>query len=193
VVWDNGVENLYRIGFEGMVDVKAITEAKGMSFYRDHLPFVGEDVQIPEGYYEVGDNVCVDCDSETVRFLQEGHGGWADGMREVMGLVGVVSGVDEDGDVVVQYSSGNRWTFNPIVLKKVVSSPTAETAPQRTSIGSMSFSGLLDQFLPGDVVRVSSDVDYVKRHQQGHGDWVDTMSIVSVLSIVCVCVCVCVL
>ena len=39
--------------------------------------------QIPEGYYKVGDHVCVDSDPETVRFLQQGHGGWADGMREV--------------------------------------------------------------------------------------------------------------
>lgn len=87
----------------------------------------------------------------------------------------MVNGVDEDGDVVVQYPSGSRWTFNPVSLKKVVSSPSS---PQRTSIGSMSFAGLLDHFLPGDVVRVSNDIDYVKRHQQGHGDWVESMGMV---------------
>lgn len=28
------------------VDVKVITEAKGSPFYRDHLPLVGEDIQV---------------------------------------------------------------------------------------------------------------------------------------------------
>ena len=31
----------------------------------------------------------------------------------------------------------------------------------------------------GDVVRVSNDQEYVMRHQSGHGDWVESMSMVS--------------
>lgn len=93
-------------------------------------------------------------------------------------MMGVVSGIDEDGDVIVQYPSGSRWTFNPVALKKATMSPT-DTGPQRTSLGSMTLSGvLLDHYLPGDVVKVSNDKDYVKRHQQGHGDWVDSMTMV---------------
>lgn len=38
VSWDSGAKNLYRVGFEGMSDLKAISEAKGGSYYRDHLP-----------------------------------------------------------------------------------------------------------------------------------------------------------
>ena len=54
---------------------------------------------------------------------------------QVLGLVGVVSGMDVDGDVVVQYNGQGsaRWTFNPILLKKM-NTPTREvasTSPQR--------------------------------------------------------------
>ncbi len=45
----------------------------------------------------------------------------------------MVSGVDVDGDIVVQYSGPVRWTFNPILLKKM-NTPTREAlsiSPQR--------------------------------------------------------------
>ena len=96
--------------------------------------------------------------------------------------MGAVAAIDEDGDVIIQYPSGTRWTFNPIALKKVVLSPTSSPrshSPQRTSVGSLTLSGLLDHFLTGDVVRVSSDREYVMKQQRGHGDWVDSMAIVS--------------
>ena len=32
------------------VDVKVVTEAKGSPFYRDHLPVVGEDIQVKYMY-----------------------------------------------------------------------------------------------------------------------------------------------
>ena len=103
-------------------------------------------------------------------------------------MVGVVSGIDEDGDIVVQYPSGSRWTFNPVALKKATVSPVA-TGPQRTSLGSMRLSGgILDNYLPGDVVKVSSDTEYVKRQQQGHGDWVDSMAMVRGMSIKYICI-----
>nr|XP_006814876.1 PREDICTED: E3 ubiquitin-protein ligase mib1-like [Saccoglossus kowalevskii] len=38
VIWDNGAKNLYRVGFEGMSDLKVVSDAKGGTFYRDHLP-----------------------------------------------------------------------------------------------------------------------------------------------------------
>ena len=40
-------------------------------------------MQVQAGYFELGDKVCVDQDGDTVRSLQCGHGGWAEGMREV--------------------------------------------------------------------------------------------------------------
>ena len=96
--------------------------------------------------------------------------------------MGVVAAIDEDGDIIIQYPSGTRWTINPIALKKVALSPTPSPrahSPQRTSVGSLTLSGLLEHFLTGDVVRVSSDREYVMKQQRGHGDWVDSMAIVS--------------
>ncbi len=42
VIWDTGAKNLYRVGFEGQADLKAVSDAKGGTVYRDHLPLLGE-------------------------------------------------------------------------------------------------------------------------------------------------------
>ena len=60
-----------------------LTDAKGGMFYRDHLPLVGEDMTVSAGYFEVGDSVSVEQEADVVRSLQQGYGGWAEGMREV--------------------------------------------------------------------------------------------------------------
>ncbi|XP_063713547.1 E3 ubiquitin-protein ligase mib1-like isoform X1 [Symsagittifera roscoffensis] len=135
VLWDHGSKNLYRVGFEGMSDVKVIADGKGGSFYRDHLPLLGEvpgtrysssavngmSGRTNAGGLSVGDVVNIDLDCEVVKSFQQGHGGWTDGMLECVqvGTHGTVVGLDEDNDVVVAYPSGNRWTFNPAVLKRV--------------------------------------------------------------------------
>jgi len=41
VLWDVGAKNLYRVGYEGMMDLKVVTDAKGPPFYREHLPYLG--------------------------------------------------------------------------------------------------------------------------------------------------------
>ncbi|UYV76922.1 MIB1 [Cordylochernes scorpioides] len=46
VIWDNGAKNLYRVGFEGMADLKVVSDAKGGTVYRDHLPLLGESHQL---------------------------------------------------------------------------------------------------------------------------------------------------
>ncbi len=74
----------------------------------------------------------VEVAADVVKSLQQGHGGWSEGMVEVNGpvihggylqsllaysflcnqvlaAVGVVRGIDEDHDVVVEYPSRNRW------------------------------------------------------------------------------------
>lgn len=33
---------MYRVGFEGMSDLKVLTDGKGGNVYRDHLPVLGE-------------------------------------------------------------------------------------------------------------------------------------------------------
>ena len=37
IIWDTGAKNLYRVGFEGMDDLKAISDAKGATVYKDHV------------------------------------------------------------------------------------------------------------------------------------------------------------
>ena len=67
-------------------DLKAVTDAKGGTFYRDHLPFLGEENHFGTGRFEVGERVRIDVDVEVVKSLQHGHGGWSDGMVEVRPL-----------------------------------------------------------------------------------------------------------
>ena len=64
-------------------DLKVITDAKGYSFYRDHLPLLGEDQQAYIGMFSAGDHVTIELELEVVKNLQIGHGGWSDSMIEV--------------------------------------------------------------------------------------------------------------
>ncbi|XP_013133451.1 PREDICTED: E3 ubiquitin-protein ligase mib1 [Papilio polytes] len=149
VVWDNGAKNLYRVGFEGMADLKVVNDVKGQNVYKEHLPLLGElgpGRTGPHGL-QVGDQVNVDLDLEIVQSLQHGHGGWTDGMFECLSTTGTVSGIDEDHDIVVSYPSGNRWTFNPAVLTKVCSGNLSASTSER-----------------------------VKALQRGHGEWAEAMA-----------------
>ncbi|XP_053661076.1 E3 ubiquitin-protein ligase mind-bomb [Anopheles marshallii] len=164
VVWDNGAKNLYRVGFEGMADLKVMNDAKGMTVYRDHLPLLGEygPGRAPNNF-QIGDQVTVDLDIEIVQSLQHGHGGWTDGMFECLSTTGTVVGIDEDHDIVVAYPSSHRWTFNPTVLT-IVSSPMmmlTDNQPQ--------------QFAVGDFVKICSDLERIKILQRGHGEWAEAM------------------
>ena len=86
VLWDNGERNLYRIGFDGMSDLKCLQDAKGPFYYRDHLPLLGEsNTQRATGTFSIGDIVTILLDAEIVQSLQHGHGGWTDGMSECLG------------------------------------------------------------------------------------------------------------
>lgn len=168
IVWDNGSKNLYRVGFEGMADLKVVNDAKGQNVYRDHLPCLGEHGHgrnVPPGL-KIGDQVNVDLELEIVQSLQHGHGGWTDGMFECLNSIGTVVGIDEDHDIVVAYTSGNRWTFNPAVLTKVAT-PTNSGGFNETP---------QQQFAVGDVVQICSDMERVKMLQRGHGDWADGMA-----------------
>lgn len=73
VVWDNGAKNLYRVGFEGMADLKVMNDAKGTTVYRDHLPLLGENGPGKgPGNFQIGDQVSVDLELEIVQvsFIQ---------------------------------------------------------------------------------------------------------------------------
>ena len=66
--------------------------------------------------FRVGDPVTVIADVARCRQLADGHGGWAESMRETCGQSGVVRQVDGDGDVNVTFPDGQSWTFNPAAL-----------------------------------------------------------------------------
>uniref|UniRef100_A0A8C8JJ55 RING-type E3 ubiquitin transferase n=1 Tax=Oncorhynchus tshawytscha TaxID=74940 RepID=A0A8C8JJ55_ONCTS len=169
VLWDNGAKNLYRVGFEGMSDLKCVQDAKGGSFYRDHCPVLGEqNGNRNPGGLQIGDLVNIDLDLEIVQSLQHGHGGWTDGMFETLTTTGTVCGIDEDHDIVVQYPSGNRWTFNPAVLTKANVVRSGEGVAAGAEGGS-------SQFLVGDLVQICYDIDRIKLLQRGHGEWAEAM------------------
>ncbi|KAL9702341.1 hypothetical protein quinque_005859 [Culex quinquefasciatus] len=164
VVWDNGAKNLYRVGFEGMADLKVVNDSKGTNVYRDHLPLLGEfgPGRGPHSF-QIGDQVTVDLDIEIVQSLQHGHGGWTDGMYECLNTTGTVVGIDEDHDIVVAYPSSHRWTFNPTVLT-IVSSPASLLTESQSQ-----------QFAVGDFVKICSDLERIKILQRGHGEWAEAM------------------
>lgn len=73
VCWDNGAKNLYRVGYEGMADLKVINDAKGATVYRDHLPLLGEN-SATKGHngFQIGDTVIVELELEVVQSFQLG-------------------------------------------------------------------------------------------------------------------------
>jgi len=164
VVWDNGAKNLYRVGYQGMADLKVVNDAKGTTMYREHLPLLGENNGSKGPYgFQIGDQVAVNLEIDVVQSLQHGHGGWTDGMYESLNSIGTVVGIDEDHDIVVAYPSANRWTFNPNALTKVSSA----ASNQNESSG--------QQFAVGDFVKICSDIERIKILQRGHGEWAEAM------------------
>ena len=80
------------------VDLKCITVGSGGSYYKTHLPKLGQNPEsliIPHSSnsvsrstsddppFEVGERVRVLLGVDTLRDMQEGHGGWNDKMEEV--------------------------------------------------------------------------------------------------------------
>lgn len=189
VNWENGAKNLYRMGFEGMVDLKCSSDAKGPSVYRDHLPLLDErpNPNTIAVAWKVGDCVKIDLDVELVRSLQLGHGGWTCGMLEALQEVGLISGFDEDGDVIVSYPSGNRWTFNPAVLTKdnrirrnqlsIEAFANMNLSSTNTNVSAANEDSSTTQgtFAVGDIVQILSDAEQVSCLQLGHGEWTEAM------------------
>jgi E3 ubiquitin-protein ligase mind-bomb len=200
VIWDNGAKNLYRVGFEGMADLKVVSDVKGHTVYRDHLPLLGEQGPGRSGVhgFQIGNLVNVDLDLEIVQSLQHGHGGWTEGMFECLGTTGTVVGIDEDHDIVVLYPSNNKWTFNPAVLTRVGTNSTTISAHSNpninvssgitslgnglmsnssgsTSINSSATNNNL-QFSVGDLVQICSDLERIKILQKGHGEFAEAMT-----------------
>lgn len=169
VRWSSGSTNVYRLGHLGKVDLRCTQGVPGPTYYRDHLPVLGMGspsdtlAVTPRGggggaqtmqrsFFSVGDRVEVLLDIESLKIMQDGHGGWNPKMSEVIGKIGTVHRVTERGDIRVQYDgSNNRWTFHPDALTKVV------------------------MFSIGDLVRICDDLQRLKEWQVGHGEYIDAM------------------
>ncbi|UXI16987.1 cytochrome c oxidase assembly factor 4 [Sarcoptes scabiei] len=196
VIWDSGSKNLYRVGFEGMADLKVISDTKGPNVYRDHLPLLGEQISSRSGHhdFQIGNLVNIDLDLEIVKYLQHGHGGWTDGMFECLGTTGTVIEIDEDHDIVVRYPSNNKWTFNPACLTKIghnsnvsfgenICSESSDPNNINVNMHSLnqnrspfpSSSNSQQQFRVGELVKISNDIEKVKLLQRGHGEFTQLM------------------
>ncbi|XP_037684717.1 E3 ubiquitin-protein ligase MIB2 isoform X2 [Choloepus didactylus] len=154
VTWADGSTNVYRVGHKGKVDLKCVVAAAGGFYYKEHLPQLGKPAELQRRVsangqpFQHGDKVKCLLDTDILREMQEGHGGWNPKMAET----GTVHRITDRGDVRVQFDSETRWTFHPGALTKY------------------------NSFWVGDVVRVIDDLDTVKRLQAGHGEWTDDMA-----------------
>ncbi|KAK0078776.1 hypothetical protein PV325_002110, partial [Microctonus aethiopoides] len=177
VTWGSGSTNVYRLGYKGCVDLCCVEESTYGTYYKEHLPVVGQPViTVPDTdnnstvqcgnvssstsspcnlTFNVGDKVKVLRDVGALKEMQAGHGGWNPRMAEYIGKVGTVHRITDKGDIRVQYEGcNNRWTFHPRALTKVMSK---------------------DTFALGDIVQIKCDAAAVKNYQQGHGEWIDVM------------------
>ncbi|KAL2738045.1 E3 ubiquitin-protein ligase MIB2-like isoform X3 [Vespula squamosa] len=178
VTWSIGSTNVYRLGYKGCVDLCYIEEATAGTYYKEHLPLLGQPVIVyPDSRndsilnrgstpnvvvsslrhltFNIGDKVKVLIQVEALKEMQDGHGGWNPRMAEYIGKIGTVHRVTDKGDIRVQYEGcNNRWTFHPKALTKVISK---------------------DIFSLGDIVKVKNDLTTVKHYQRGHGEWIDVM------------------
>ncbi|KAJ8668122.1 hypothetical protein QAD02_009785 [Eretmocerus hayati] len=166
VSWnESGSTNVYRLGYKGCVDLCYVLEAVGGTYYKEHLPLLGQVYPtVPASNiasspshtkFLVGDKVKVVKSLDTLKEMQEGHGGWNPRMAEYIGKIGTVHRITDKGDIRVQYEGcNNRWTYHPQALTKVTSR---------------------ENFALGDIVRVKSNAEAVKYYQKGHGEWIDIM------------------
>lgn len=154
VEWPEEVRKQYRVGCQGMVDLKYVTPASGGKYYPDHLQVLGAPHCPPQpSEFASSDYVCVELDAEVFEMLQQAHGGWNSAMTNIRGELGVVHSIMDNGDLRVSYGQ-NNWIINPSAVVK-------QDIPN---------------YKRGDVVRVMDDLAEVTKLQKGHGGWIDEMS-----------------
>ncbi|XP_054413544.1 E3 ubiquitin-protein ligase MIB2 isoform X8 [Pongo pygmaeus] len=126
VTWADGTTNVYRVGHKGKVDLKCVGEAAGGFYYKDHLPRLGKPAELQRRVsadsqpFQHGDKVKCLLDTDVLREMQEGHGGWNPRMAEFIGQTGTVHRITDRGDVRVQFNHETRWTFHPGALTKAL-------------------------------------------------------------------------
>lgn len=108
VTWSSGNTNVYRLGYKGCVDLCYVEEASAGTYYKEHLPLLGqplsiiptnENISSPDDLnvsnpsspsrttFVDGDKVKVLMDVDTLKSMQLGHGGWNPRMAECIGKV----------------------------------------------------------------------------------------------------------
>uniref|UniRef100_A0A8D0VPT1 RING-type E3 ubiquitin transferase n=1 Tax=Sus scrofa TaxID=9823 RepID=A0A8D0VPT1_PIG len=118
VTWADGTTNVYRVGHKGKVDLKCVGEAAGGFYYREHLPRLGKPAELQRRVsadgqpFQPGDKVKCLLDTDILREMQEGHGGWNPRMAEHNSFwVGDVVRVIDDLDTVKRLQAGHgEWT-----------------------------------------------------------------------------------
>ncbi|KAM4872488.1 E3 ubiquitin-protein ligase MIB2 isoform 4-T5 [Thomomys bottae] len=186
VTWADGTTNVYRVGHKGKVDLKCVGEAPGGFYYKEHLPRLGKPAELQRRVsadsqpFQRGDKVKCLLETDVLRDMQEGHGGWNPRMAEALGRIGKVVKVFGDGNLRVAVG-GQRWTFSPSCL--VVYRPeedanldVAERARENKSSLSMALDKLRaqkhDAELPGRLVveavlgNVARALDLLRRHPE---------------------------
>lgn len=89
VTWADGTTNVYRMGHKGKVDLKCVAEAAGGFYYKEHLPILGKPAELQRRVsadsqtFQHGDKVKCLLDTDVLREMQDGHGGWNPRMAEV--------------------------------------------------------------------------------------------------------------
>ncbi|XP_078454747.1 E3 ubiquitin-protein ligase MIB2-like isoform X5 [Lampetra planeri] len=145
-----GEINSYRLGASGKMDLQlASPTSSGRHYYPDHLSCLGEGDSIEQGFC-LGDTVRCGVDGQTLMVLQQEHGGFSVAMALIAARPGKVAGLIDNGDVLVVYSNGGKYIYNPKCLIKVYS--------------------------VGDTVRIGNNKAEVERLQLGHGGWADPMT-----------------
>ncbi|XP_058991075.1 E3 ubiquitin-protein ligase MIB2 isoform X4 [Mustela lutreola] len=118
VTWADGTTNVYRVGHKGKVDLKCVGEAAGGFYYKEHLPRLGKPAELrrrvsADGQpFQHGDKVKCLLDTDILREMQEGHGGWNPRMAEHNAFwVGDAVRVIDDLDTVKRLQAGHgEWT-----------------------------------------------------------------------------------
>ncbi|KAK2163136.1 hypothetical protein NP493_1479g00033 [Ridgeia piscesae] len=120
--------------------------------------------------FKVGERVKIETDKKTAVELQEGHGGWVDGMEKYLGRVGVIK-----RQILhvfkVEFEDGQVLSYNPALLHKLDGSSAGSSPKQNVAQAKAN-----SRFKGDDVVQISKDVDKVKRLQKGHGGWTGDMA-----------------
>ncbi|KAH3817338.1 E3 ubiquitin-protein ligase MIB2-like [Dreissena polymorpha] len=87
--------------------------------------------------FTAGEKARVTNNLQNLKMLQNESCGWNEMMEKVVGQVGTVEEVDEDGDVVVAFDGDNTWTLNPEALTPC-SDIDSETSLKQETGGDMS-------------------------------------------------------